>query len=166
MVCWWCHRNSAIFGTTSLNKERNSVTIRMQASTSCCEILVSWKSKGVVCEHQCELYHPGKKACGSSYWVQGINGVLCERNVKTWTHEIHQLTEIATSQPHAASAAFIHGLGVTYKGQSQISTTYSYHLKMPSTSHSSHRSPVAHHAQNWPGTDLSTGEDYLVTRSD
>ena len=76
-----------------------------------------------------------------------------KQKVKMWTQGLHQLAEIATSQPHAAYASFTHGLssgwtGPTYKEQFPLSTIYSNYLKKQSTNRSFLHSWADHPAQS------------------
>ena len=52
----------------------------------------------------------GKRHLGAAIGSREYTEQYVGDKVKVWTQELLQLAEIATSQPHAAYAAFVHGL--------------------------------------------------------
>ena len=52
----------------------------------------------------------GKRHLGAAIGSRDFVEHYVRKKVKMWTQEIHSLAEIATSQPHAAYAGFVHGL--------------------------------------------------------
>ena len=52
----------------------------------------------------------GKRHLGAAIGARKYTEQYVIDKVRTWTMEVNQLADIATSQPHAAYAAFVHGL--------------------------------------------------------
>ena len=52
----------------------------------------------------------GKRHLGAAIGSMDFTEYYVKEKVRTWIQEIHQLAEIAASQPHAAYAGFVHGL--------------------------------------------------------
>ena len=52
----------------------------------------------------------GKRHLGAAIGARTFTEEYVSHKVQTWTEEIKRIAEVATSQPHAANAAFTHGL--------------------------------------------------------
>ena len=52
----------------------------------------------------------GKKYLGSAIGIQAFIESYVQQKVSTWVEELERLSSIAVTQPHAAFAAFVHGL--------------------------------------------------------
>ena len=68
------------------------------------------KAKEVFSGTKVNITVQGKRHLGAVIGSTEFTNEYVSEKVKTWTQELLQLSEIAKSQPHAAYAAFVHGL--------------------------------------------------------
>ena len=68
------------------------------------------KAKQLFADTNVNITTQGKRHLGAAIGNRDFIEQYVKEKVKMWTQELHQLAEIATSQPHAAYASFTHGL--------------------------------------------------------
>ena len=137
-------------GTTSLNTERALDTIRMQARPTYLVVEAQFleEAKHLFTGTNVNITTQGKHHLGAAIGSRDYTEQYVREKVKMWIQEIHRLAEIATSQPHAAYAFFIHGLSSRWTYLQRTIPGIHNHLKMPFIRRSSPRSPAVHHAPN------------------
>ncbi len=68
------------------------------------------KAKQVFAGTNVNITTQGKRHLGAAIGNRDFTKQYVQDKVAIWTQELHQLAEVATSQPHAAYTGFIHGL--------------------------------------------------------
>ena len=92
----------------------------------------------------------GKRHLGAALGSRTFTEEYVTNKVQGWTQEITRLAEIATTQPHAAYAAFTHGLSSRW---SYISRTIPDVLDLLLDCYP----PMSDPSPHWPSTLLQTG---------
>ena len=78
-----------------------------------------------------QISKEGREYLGSAIGGQEFTSNLVRAKVNAWTNEVKQLSNYATSQPHAAYSAFTHGLSSKWKYLMRTTNTFSSHLRTP-----------------------------------